>query len=172
MLGIKRFVSVCLFLVLSSLGKTQISMPYIMGVVGNAGSSEKIFSGAVLLEGGSCFLLSNGVSNYTSGTSNLFSFNCVVAPQIQSLNLVAYPNPFREKVIIKSESTFNYSTVVMYDLLLYNASGTLIKKYTTSVYGLRSGFKITTPFLEAGIYYLKVQVGQLHIETLKLIKTQ
>ena len=45
-----------------------------MGVVGNAGSSEKIFSGAVLLEGGSCFLLSNGVSNYTLSGINLFSF--------------------------------------------------------------------------------------------------
>ena len=57
MLSLKRFVSVCLFLVFASLGKTQISMPYIMGVVGNAGSTEKIFSGSILLEGGSCFLI-------------------------------------------------------------------------------------------------------------------
>jgi len=168
----KRFVSICLFLVFTSLGKTQIRMPYIMGVVGNAGSDDKIFSGPVLLEGGSCFLLSNGVSNYTLNTLNLFSFNCVVAPAIESLQLVAFPNPFKEKVTIKSQSTFNYSTSIMYELLLYNAAGALIKNYKTSIYSLRSGFEIATQFQESGIYYLKVQVGQLHIETLKLIKTQ
>lgn len=53
MLSLKRFVSVYLFFVLASVGKTQISMPYILGVVGNAGSTEKIFSGSILLEGGS-----------------------------------------------------------------------------------------------------------------------
>ena len=172
MLSLKRFVSVCLFLVFASLGKTQISMPYIMGVVGNAGSTEKIFSGSILLEGGSCFLLSNGVSNYTEGTANLFSFNCVVAPVLESLHLTAYPNPFKDKVTIKSQSVFNYSTSVMYELLLYNAAGALIKTYKTSIYSLRSGFEIETPFQESGTYYLKVQIGQLHIETLKLIKTQ
>jgi len=172
MLGIKRFVSVSLFLVFTSLGKTQISMPYIMGVVGNSGSSEKIFSGPVLLEGGSCFLLSNGVSNYTLSGINLFSFNCVVAPAIESLQLVAYPNPFKDKVFVKSQSTFNYTTSVMYDLILFNASGALIKTYKTSIYSLRSGFEMATQFQESGTYYLKVQVGQLHIETLKLIKTQ
>lgn len=172
MLGLKRFVSVCLFFVLAVVGRTQISMPYIMGIVGNAGETQKIFSGSVLLEGGSCFLLSNGVSNYTEGTANLFSFNCVVAPAIESLHLTAYPNPFKDKVTIKSQSTFNYSTSVMYELLLYNAAGALIKKYKTSIYSLRSGFEMATLFQESGTYYLKVQVGQLHIETLKLIKTQ
>ena len=172
MLSLKRFVSVCLFLVFASLGKTQISMPYIMGVVGNAGSTEKIFSGSILLEGGSCFLMSNGISNYTEGTANLFSFNCVVAPVLESLHLTAYPNPFKDKVTIKSQSVFNYSTSVMYELLLYNAAGALIKTYKTSIYSLRSGFEIETPFQESGTYYLKVQIGQLHIETLKLIKTQ
>ena len=172
MLGLKRFVSVCLFLVFASLGKTQISMPYIMGVVGNAGSTDKIFSGSILLEGGSCFLLSNGVSNYLPATTTVFSFSCVVSPAIESLHLTAYPNPFKDKVIIKSQSTFNYSTSVIYELLLYNAAGTLIKTYKTSIYSLRSGFEMATSFQESGTYYLKVQVGQLHIETLKLIKTQ
>jgi len=172
MLSLKRFVSVCLFLVFASLGKTQISMPYIMGVVGNAGSTEKIFSGSILLEGGSCFLMSNGISNYTEGTANLFSFNCVVAPVLESLHLTAYPNPFKDKVTIKSQSIFNYSTSVMYELLLYNAAGALIKTYKTSIYSLRSGFEMATLFQESGTYYLKVQLGQLHIETLKLIKTQ
>jgi hypothetical protein len=172
MLGLKRFVSVCLFFVLAVVGRTQISMPYIMGVVGNAGSTEKIFSGSILLEGGSCFLLSNGVSNYTQGTANLFSFNCVVAPVIESLHLIAYPNPFKDKVTIKSQSVFNFSTSVMYELLLYNALGVMIKTYKISIYTLRSGFEMATSFQESGTYYLKVQVGQLHIETLKLIKTQ
>jgi len=143
-----------------------------MGVVGNAGSTEKIFSGSILLEGGSCFLMSNGISNYTEGTANLFSFNCVVAPVLESLHLTAYPNPFKDKVTIKSQSIFNYSTSVMYELLLYNAAGALIKTYKTSIYSLRSGFEMATLFQESGTYYLKVQLGQLHIETLKLIKTQ
>jgi hypothetical protein len=43
-----------------------------MGVVGNAGQTEKIFSGTILLEGGSCFLLSNGVS------STAYKWNYVV----------------------------------------------------------------------------------------------
>lgn len=172
MLGLKRFVSVFLFLVIASLGKTQISMPYLIGVVGNAGSSEKIFSGPVLLEGGSCFVLSNGVSNYQTNTANLFSVSCVVAPAVESLQLVAYPNPFKNKVTIKSLSRFDFTTSVMYNLLLYNASGALIKTYTTSIYSLRSGFEMAIQFQEAGTYYLKVQIGQLHIETLQLIKTQ
>jgi hypothetical protein len=135
-------------------------MPYIIGIVGNAGGNEKMFSGSVLLEGGSCFLLSNGISNFFTNKTNLFS------------HLTAYPNPFKDKVTIKSQSVFNYSTSVMYELLLYNAAGALIKTYKTSIYSLRSGFEIETPFQESGTYYLKVQIGQLHIETLKLIKTQ
>jgi len=143
-----------------------------MGVVGNAGSDDKIFSGPVLLEGGSCFLLSNGVSNYTLNTLNLFSFNCVVAPVLASLDLIVYPNPFKEKVVIKSRSSFDYSTSVMYNLFLYSPSGVLLKSYKTSIYGLRSGFEISALKQDAGIYYLKIQVGQQLVETLQLIKIQ
>ena len=172
MLTIKRFVSFCLIFILINGVSAQIRMPYIIGIVGNAGGNEKIFSGSVLLEGGSCFLLSNGISNFFTNKTNLFSFNCVVAPMLESIHLTAYPNPFKDKVTIKSQSVFNYSTSVMYELLLYNAAGALIKTYKTSIYSLRSGFEIETPFQESGTYYLKVQIGQLHIETLKLIKTQ
>lgn len=72
MLGLKRFVSVCIFLVFVNKARTQINIPYVMGVVGNAGQTEKIFSGTILLEGGSCFLLSNGVS------STAYKWNYVV----------------------------------------------------------------------------------------------
>lgn len=172
MLGLKRFVSICLMLVFASKTQAQISIPYTMGVVGNAGQTESIFSGAILFDSERCFLLSNGVSASIHGTANLFNINCVVAPTVQPLQLKVYPNPFFEKVTVTSYSVFNYTTAVMYDLHLYNAAGLRIKSFTTSIYGLRSGYEISTPFLAAGTYYLKVQVGQLHIQTLTLIKSQ
>jgi hypothetical protein len=147
-------------------------MPYVMGVVGNAGQTENIFSGSILFDSERCFLLSNGVSARLHGTANLFNISCVVAPTVQPLQLKVYPNPFFEKVTVTSYSVFNYATAVMYDLHLYNAAGVRIKSFTTSIYGLRSGYEISTPFLAAGTYYLKVQVGQLHIQTLTLIKSQ
>jgi len=143
-----------------------------MGVVGNAGQTDKIFSGAILLEGGSCFLLSNGVSASMQSAANLFSMNCFVAPSLEQIQLDIYPNPFQEKVTIKSHTEFNYTKTIMYDLHLYNAAGIRIKTFTTSIYLLRSGFEIRLPVLAAGTYYLKVQVGQLHIQTLTLIKSQ
>ena len=172
MLGLKRFVSICLTLVFASKAQTQISMPYTMGVVGNAGQPENIFSGSILFDSQRCFYLSNGVSNILNGTSNLFSINCIVSPSLEQLDINAFPNPFSEKVIIKSQSRFNFSTSVMYDLLLFDGSGKLIKKYTTSIYALRSGFEMIDQFQKSGIYFLKVQVGQMHIETLKLIKIE
>ena len=143
-----------------------------MGVVGNAGQTDKIFSGTILLEGGNCFLLSNGVSLSIHSSANLFSMNCVVAPSSEPLHLAVYPNPFIEKVTIKSHTEFNYAKTVMYDLHLYNASGIKIKSFATSIYVLRSGFEIRMPLIAAGTYYLKVQVGQLHLQTLTLIKSQ
>ena len=172
MLGLKRFVSIYLTLVFASKAQTQISMPYTMGVVGNAGQPENIFSGSILFDSERCFLLSNGVSTGIHGTANLFTINCVVLPTVQPLQLNVYPNPFVEKVKVTSYSVFNYTTAVMYDLHLYNAAGLRIKSFTTSIYGLRSGYEISTLFLVAGTYYLKVQVGQLHIQTLTLIKSQ
>ena len=172
MLGLKRFVSICIFLVFANKARTQISIPYVMGVVGNAGQIDKMFSGTILLEGGSCFLLSNGISASMPSTANLFSMNCVVAPSLEPLQLDVYPNPFIEKVTVKSHTDFNYTKNVMYDLHLYNAAGIRIKSFTTSIYILRAGFEIRMPILSAGTYYLKVQVGQLHIQTLILIKSQ
>jgi hypothetical protein len=172
MLGLKRFVSISIFLVFANKARTQINIPYVMGVVGNAGQTDKIFSGTILLEGGSCFLLSNGISASMQTTANLFSMNCVVAPFIEPLQLDVYPNPFVEKVTIKSHTDFNYTKTVMYDLHLYNAAGIRIKSFTTSIYLLRAGFEIRMPILSAGTYYLKVQVGQLHIQTFTLIKSQ
>ena len=159
-------------LIFVSKSQAQISMPYVIGIVGNAGQTDKIFSGTILLEGGSCFLLSNGISASMQNAANLFSMNCVVAPSIQPLQLKVYPNPFIEKVTVTSHTEFNYTTAVMYDLHLYNASSLRIKSYTTSIYGLRSGYEISTVFLVPGTYFLKVQVGQLHIQTLPLIKSQ
>ena len=172
MLGLKRFVSFCLTLVFASKAQAQISMSYTMGVVGGAGQTESIFSGAILFDSERCFLLSNGVSVSIHGNANLFTISCVVAPTVQPLQLKAYPNPFIEKVTVTSYSVFNYTTSVMYDLHLYNAAGMRIKSFATTIYGLRSGYEISTPFLAAGTYYLKVQVGQLHIQTLTLIKSQ
>lgn len=143
-----------------------------MGIVGGAGQTEIVFSGAVLFDSERCFLLSNGVSTSISSTSNLFTINCVVALTVQPLQLKAYPNPFIEKVAVTSYSVFNYTTAVMYDLHLYNAAGMRIKSFATTIYGLRSGYEISTSFLAAGTYYLKVQVGQQHIQTLTLIKSQ
>ena len=172
MLGLKRFVSIYLILVFASKAQAQISMPYVMGVVGSAGQTESVFSGAILFDSERCFLLSNGVAAGIHSTTNLFTINCVVAPRVQPLQLKAYPNPFIEKATITSYAVFNYTTTVMYDLHLYNAAGMRIKTFTTSIYGLRSGYEISTLFLAAGAYYLKVQVGQLHIQTLSLIKSQ
>lgn len=172
MLGLKQFASICLMLVFASKAQTQISMPYTMGVVGNAGQTETIFSGAVLIDSERCFLLSNGVSASMQSAANLFSMNCVIAPFIEPLQLDVYPNPFIEKVTIKSHTDFNYTKTVMYDLHLYNAAGIRIKSFTTSIYLLRAGFEIRMPILSTGTYYLKVQVGQLHIQTLILIKSQ
>ena len=172
MLGLKRFVSICILLVFVNKARTQINIPYVMGVVGNAGQTDKIFSGTILLEGGSCFLLSNGISASMQNAANLFSMNCVVAPSLEPLQLDVFPNPFIEKVTVKSHTDFNYTKTVMYDLHLYNAAGIRIKSFTTSIYLLRAGFEIRMPILSAGTYYLKVQVGQLHIQTLILIKSQ
>lgn len=172
MLGLKRFVSICLMLLFGSKAQAQISMPYTMGVVGSAGQTESIFSGSILFDSERCFLLSNGVSVSIHGTANLFTINCVVAPTVQPLQLKVYPNPFVDKVTVTSYSVFNYATTVMYDLHLYNAAGLRIKSFATTIYGLRSGYEISTLFITAGTYYLKVQVGQLHIQTLTLIKSQ
>ena len=172
MLGLKQFVSICILLVFVNKARTQINLPYVMGIVGNAGQTNKIFSGTILLEGGSCFLLSNGISASKQSTANLFTMNCVVAPTIEPLQLDVYPNPFQEKVTIKSQTEFNYTKTVMYDLHLYNAAGIRIKSFATSIYILRSGFEIRMPLLASGTYYLKVQVGQHHIQTLTLIKSQ
>lgn len=172
MLGLKRFFSICLMLLFASIAQAQISMSYTLGVVGSAGQTESIFSGAILFDSERCFLLSNGVSASIYSTSNLFTINCVVAPTVQPLQLKAYPNPFIEKVTVTTYSVFNYTTAVMYDLHLYNAAGMRIKSFATTIYGLRSGYEISTLFLAAGTYYLKVQVGQLHIQTLTLIKSQ
>lgn len=172
MLGLKRFVSICLMLLFGSKAQAQISMPYTMGVVGSAGQTESIFSGSIVFDSELCFILSNGVSVSIHGTANLFTINCVVAPTVHPLQLKAYPNPFIDKVTVTSYSVFNYTTALMYDLHLYNATGLRIKSFATTIYGLRSGYEISTPFLAAGTYYLKVQLGQLHIQTLTLIKSQ
>ena len=58
MLGLKRFVRICLMLLLASKVQAQISMSYTMGVVGGAGQTESIFSGAILFDSERCFLLS------------------------------------------------------------------------------------------------------------------
>lgn len=168
----KRFVSlIILFFAFSNL-KAQINMQYVMGVVGDEGSKEQFFSGALLFESNRCFLLTNGVTNNFSTKSQAFSFNCIVAPAIQPLHLIAYPNPFKEKVVIKSRSLFDFNTSVMYNLFLYSPSGVLLKTYSTSIYGLRSGFEISAQMYDAGIYYLKIQVGKQLVETLQLIKIQ
>ena len=65
MLSLKRFVSICLMLVFASKTQAQISIPYTLGVVGNAGQTESIFSGAILFDSERCFLLSNGVFDKT-----------------------------------------------------------------------------------------------------------
>jgi len=166
----KRYVSLIILFFIFSNVKAQINMQYVLGVIGDAGSKEQIFSGPIMFEGNRCFLLTNGITNNFSTKSQAFSFNCVVAPVLASLDLIVYPNPFKEKVIIKSRSSFDYSTSVMYNLFLYSPSGVLLKTYTTSIYGLRSGFEISALNQDAGIYYLKIQVGQQLVETLQLIK--
>ena len=172
MLGLKRYVSICLMLIFVNKSQAQISIPYVMGIVGNAGQTQSIFSGSILFDSERCFLLSNGVSASIYSTNNLFSSNCFVAPSIEPIQISVYPNPFTEKVTIKSQTEFNYTKTVMYDLHLYNAAGIRIKTFATTIYMLRAGFDIRMPFLATGTYYLKVQVGQLHIQTITLIKSQ
>ena len=92
--------------------------------------------------------------------------SCDNANQLVISKVHAYPNPFKNHVDIK----FNTSSTANVEFLIYNFRGTLVKRYNQNVRGGNSEVPMSLESLRKGLYFLKVRINGEVKRTRILIK--
>lgn len=164
----KQTKFILFFMLLSFVCKSQINMSYSIGCIGMPSSSvsatEPVYSGAVAINGGACFTLSNGVSTFDNSKIGAFTTSCEVPAVIardtvtSNISIIAYPNPVVSTVTVKSvglASNANQSLIGVYD-----AVGRQVKTAATNNKQLTEGLKMDLSGLKNGVYFIKLNTKE------------
>ncbi|MDX5586420.1 MAG: T9SS type A sorting domain-containing protein [Aureibaculum sp.] len=92
--------------------------------------------------------------------------SCDSANQLVISKVHAYPNPFKNHVNIK----FNTSSTADVEFLIYNFRSTLVKRYNQNVLSGNSEVPMSLESLRKGLYFLKVRINGEVKRTRILIK--
>jgi hypothetical protein len=143
--------------------------------IGTMGLKKTVFSGPLIINDSSCFTVSNGIKTLKAISKNeLFKLNCEVLFEQQSkiILFTTYPNPVNNYTFLKfinKEAFINLKEVAM--IHLYDNSGNLYNKFTTTFFDITNGYKINLSNLHSGNYYILIHVGKTNYQQIiKILK--
>jgi hypothetical protein len=158
-----------IFFLLCHICQAQIRMSYSIGCIGNTNMQTPISSGAVVIDGKACFVLSSGIKIFGERKKGLFTNSCAVpsAFAVTKVTLRAYPNPVVSVVTIQSVERL-FSTDLL-QAVVYDLNGRRLKMVSVDAKQLSTGFKVDLHELGNGIYIVKI-ISQRISGEFKLIK--
>ena len=143
-----------------------------MGSIGTMGSTLAAFSGPVVINGSSCFTISNGLSNLAIAKQGVFNNSCPLSAIMvpATISFSAYPNPVVNSFMIKANNPLA-TDLTPVNILLISMDGKVVSQLNTNLQALGTGYTINASGLGAGEYAIKLYTQHQAISTLKIIKS-
>ena len=155
-----------LFFFSFGLANSQISIGYSIGVFGE-GLKIDSYSNPLAITSNTCIQVTNGVSKFLISGKGVYLNACAIRESEFKLNILVAPNPATEYTIVKFGNKLQNQD--RFNIQIYNASGSILKKYTATQSQLLTGFRLNTSSLAQGIYFIKIFSYSIN-EVVKIIK--
>lgn len=165
-----RIIQIICFMFVTTGIKSQINLVYNIGVIGNAGAIQKIYSGPVFIDGEQCFEISNGLKTFVQLNSGPFLNNCFEFLEKTELRYKAFPNPTASYVILQTTVYAQFNDGEKFLVEVSDMLGRVLMSDKTDLNSLNAGYRISTANLSSGTYNIKIVSGSTKMQVVKIIK--
>jgi hypothetical protein len=146
--------------------KSQISIPYSIGVLGNDLLVSNI-SNPITLNMSNCIQVTNGVTKFTSVNNEFFVNNCVVDINYSKISIQVFPNPFVDAIYVSFKSKVDNDN--HFKISVFNNVGQLVKVESVSQDLFYTGYRVVIPNLPTGVYFMQISSSKVN-EYFKIVK--
>jgi hypothetical protein len=116
-----------------------------------------------------CLQVSNGLTKFLNSNSSDFTNNCIVNINYEKLNILVFPNPFKDAIYVKFKNIIYDDSYLKISVI--NNIGQVIRNLSVYQNLLFSGYRIQLNELPNGIYFLQI-CSSKSIQTFKIIKNE
>lgn len=148
----------------------QTSAKFTMGVIGNQGSSDFVYSSYVVIPGSNCIDVEAGLRFLLKRGNGDFSIGCVEKQNQNVVELTSFPNPANDFTIVKPLTTIPQITSNEYFIQVADYRGKVYEQLKTDFAGLNSGIRISLSKLSKGYYIITINSKSEVFQSLKIIK--
>lgn len=162
-------IRVLMFLLMTLIwnnSKSQISIPYSIGVLGNDLLVSNI-SNPITLNMSNCIQVTNGVTKFTSVNNEFFVNNCVVDINYSKISIQVFPNPFVDAIYVSFKSKVDNDN--HFKISVFNNVGQLVKVESVSQDLFYTGYRVVIPNLPTGVYFMQISSSKVN-EYFKIVK--
>lgn len=167
----KYIIIACCSVLLSLEGVSQIRMSYQLGSIGMTGDVQAKMSSPFLLSYKGCFSITNGMLKFSPVKWGLFNIACIEKAPENRLQLQTYPNPVINQLQVKSLIRFPETLQSVYQLMIVDFSGKVIRSLRTDIQTINAGLSIPMQDLPHGFYTLSVYSNKDLVQSFKIIKS-
>lgn len=165
-----RIIQVICFMLVTTGIKSQVNLVYNIGVIGNAGATQQIYSGPVFIDGKQCFEISNGLKTFVQLNNGPFLSNCLEFLDKTEIRYRAFPNPTASYVILQTTIYAQFNDGEKFLVEVSDMLGRVLMSDKTDLNSLNAGYRISTARLSSGTYNIKVVSGSTKMQVVKIIK--
>jgi hypothetical protein len=156
--------------VLNSFG--QISVSYSFGGILSSEKTVSSYTGPMIVNGGSCFTVSNGVNTFSAKSvdSDEFSADCKGMVEPTTINYNCYPNPIISYTTITAKGKVDFKQ--FYILTISNSFGQTVHRCNGTMDQLVYGKNISFDKYGSGFYVIRIVTENNTASVFKVIKVK
>lgn len=163
-------ILIFIFCVISSTCFGQLTTSFSFGGIVSSTNNVTSYSGPMIVHGGSCFTVSNGVNTLSAKDSITGDFNgdCKVLEEQNTITYSCYPNPITSYTTIVAKGKVDYKQ--KYTLTICNNFGQVVYHTTGTMDQLAFGKTLSFEKLGVGFYVIRVVSEHNTSSVFKVIK--
>lgn len=148
----------------------QNSGRFTMGIIGNQGGSDFVYSSFVVIPGSNCIDIESGLRFLLKRGNGDFSIGCIEKQNQNIVELTSFPNPAVDFTIVKPLTAIPQITSNEYFIQVSDYRGKVYEQIKTDFAGLNSGIRISMSNLTRGYYIINITSKSEVFQSLKIIK--
>ncbi len=168
-----RLIHIFLLIAVSTIcvntASAQINSKYVIGGIGNMGSTDLTYSPSFVIEGSICLDVSSGLRTFLKLNQGDFTTACPES-QNKDVQISAYPNPATDFLGVKVTTPITPNIENAYYISITDLNGKLLEQVKTDLNGITNGVRISVMKLLQGNYILSVYSISERLQSIRFIK--
>ncbi len=138
---------------------SQINISYSIGVFGTE-LKTTTYSNPISISGQKCILITDGIGKFYVSGKGMFLNACSIDENFIKYSILLAPNHASNYSVLKFKNKLQSTEEIF--ISIFNNTGTLIERHTTTQTQLLQGFRLSTVLLSNGLYFIQISSNKIN----------